>query len=212
MIVAAQRLGTSSIGSEAQLPSGAPRLHPMGTTTRRRAASQAVQEAQATKRPRRDTRQRSASPLAAQAQAPTPSRRGRADAPEAKRERSGSQVAGRTKAARASAEPTGVKGKGRAMATAATAPAAATSAAPIPINRAPVLTLWAAVVAQRQGFSWEEALTFGKQVSGILAQSKGRSLGIYEEKERSEASAGGTCTAPLPANTSPWAAGSPEIC
>lgn len=72
------------------------------------------------------------------------------------------------------------------MATAATAPAAATSAAPIPINRAPVLTLWAAVVAQRQGFSWEEALTFGKQVSGILAQSKGRSLGIYEEKERSE--------------------------
>lgn len=49
-----------------------------------------------------------------------------------------------------------------------------------------MLTLWAAVVAQRQGFSWDEALTFGKEVSGILAQSKGRSLGIYEAKERSE--------------------------
>ncbi len=30
------------------------------------------------------------------------------------------------------------------------------------INRAPVLTLWVAVVAERQGYSWEEALTFGR--------------------------------------------------
>jgi len=29
------------------------------------------------------------------------------------------------------------------------------------INRAPVLTLWAAVVAERLGFEWEEALTLG---------------------------------------------------
>ena len=53
-------------------------------------------------------------------------------------------------------------------------------------NRAPVLTLWAAVVAQRQGFSWEESLTFGRYVSGILAQSKGRSLGLYEEHEKTD--------------------------
>ncbi|MHA2315883.1 MAG: hypothetical protein ACXACF_11515 [Candidatus Hermodarchaeia archaeon] len=32
------------------------------------------------------------------------------------------------------------------------------------INRAPVLTLWAAVVAERLGFAWEEALSLGKAV------------------------------------------------
>jgi hypothetical protein len=57
----------------------------------------------------------------------------------------------------------------------------------ITINRAPVLTLWAAIVAERQGYSFEEGLTIGRWVSGVLAQSKGRALGIYEAKERSEA-------------------------
>jgi hypothetical protein len=57
----------------------------------------------------------------------------------------------------------------------------------VTINRAPVLALWAAVVAQRQGYSFEEGLTFGKWVSGTLAQSKGRRLGIFEARERSEA-------------------------
>ena len=56
----------------------------------------------------------------------------------------------------------------------------------IAINRAPVLNLWVAVVAQRQGYSFEEGLTFGRWVSGTLAQSKGRSLGIFEAKEVSE--------------------------
>ena len=32
----------------------------------------------------------------------------------------------------------------------------------VTINRAPVLTLWAAVVAERLGFSGDEALTLGK--------------------------------------------------
>ncbi len=32
----------------------------------------------------------------------------------------------------------------------------------IKINRAPVLTLWAAVVAERLGLDWEEALTLGR--------------------------------------------------
>ena len=52
----------------------------------------------------------------------------------------------------------------------------------IKINRAPVLTLWAAVVAERMGYKKDEALTLGKAVAGLNAQSKGRRLGIYEEK------------------------------
>ena len=53
----------------------------------------------------------------------------------------------------------------------------------IKINRAPVLTLWAAVVAERLGHNKSEALTLGKAVAGLNAQSKGRRLGIYEEKK-----------------------------
>ncbi len=49
----------------------------------------------------------------------------------------------------------------------------------VQINRAPVLTLWAAVVAARAGYRWEEALTLGRAVAGLNAQSKGRRLGIF---------------------------------
>jgi hypothetical protein len=56
----------------------------------------------------------------------------------------------------------------------------------IKINRAPVLTLWAAVVAERLGYDEETALTLGKAVAGLNAQSKGRRLGIYEEKTEEE--------------------------
>jgi hypothetical protein len=49
------------------------------------------------------------------------------------------------------------------------------------INRAPVLTLWAAVVAERLGYDHEAALTLGKAVAGLKAQSKGWRLGIVEE-------------------------------
>jgi len=56
----------------------------------------------------------------------------------------------------------------------------------IKINRAPVLTLWAAIVAERLGYKKDEALTFGKAVAGLNAQSKGRRLGIYEEKKDEE--------------------------
>lgn len=51
----------------------------------------------------------------------------------------------------------------------------------IKINRAPVLTLWAAVVAERLGYEPDTALTLGKAVAGLNAQSKGRRLGIYDE-------------------------------
>src|SRR5512140_328394 len=54
------------------------------------------------------------------------------------------------------------------------------------INRAPVLTLWAAVVAERQGHNWNEALTLGRAVAGLNAQSKGRRIGIYEQKTEEE--------------------------
>ncbi|UCC69484.1 MAG: hypothetical protein JSV79_06145 [Armatimonadota bacterium] len=49
------------------------------------------------------------------------------------------------------------------------------------VNRAPVLTLWGAVVAARMGYQWEEALTLGKAVAGLNAQAKGRRLGIFAE-------------------------------
>ena len=48
------------------------------------------------------------------------------------------------------------------------------------INRAPVLTLWATTVAERLGFDRDEALTLGKAVAGLTAQSKGRRLGIFK--------------------------------
>jgi hypothetical protein len=41
----------------------------------------------------------------------------------------------------------------------------------VKVNRAPVLTLWAAVVAERLGYERDEALTLGKAVAGLNAQS-----------------------------------------
>jgi len=48
----------------------------------------------------------------------------------------------------------------------------------IQVNRAPVLALWAAVVAERLGFTHDEALTLGRAVAGLNAYSKGVSLGL----------------------------------
>ena len=80
---------------------------------------------------------------------------------------------------------------------------------PISINRAPVLTLWAAVVAERLGFDEDEALTLGKAVAGLNAQAKGRRLGIFKpheekpkkarEKERGEEFWIELCGRPVPA-------------
>ena len=94
----------------------------------------------------------------------------------------------------------------------------------IAINRAPVLTLWASVVAQRLGFAEDEALTLGKALAGLNAYSKGRRLGIlppHEEKakkhgRRSRASGSGSrswvnpCPPPTPTTASgPSEAASP---
>lgn len=48
------------------------------------------------------------------------------------------------------------------------------------INRAPVLTLWAAVVAEILGFDYDEALTLGRAVAGLNAYSKGLALGLFQ--------------------------------
>jgi hypothetical protein len=53
----------------------------------------------------------------------------------------------------------------------------------VTINRAPVLALWATVVAERLGFSRDEALSLGKAVTGLNAQAKGQHLGIYKKHE-----------------------------
>ncbi len=51
----------------------------------------------------------------------------------------------------------------------------------IEINRAPVLTLWAVIVAERTGYDHQAALSLGKAVAGLNAQAKGRSVGIYKK-------------------------------
>jgi hypothetical protein len=56
----------------------------------------------------------------------------------------------------------------------------------IMVNRAPVLTLWASVVAERLGFDHGEALTLGRAVAGLNAYSKGVSLGLYEPTPEAE--------------------------
>jgi hypothetical protein len=49
------------------------------------------------------------------------------------------------------------------------------------INRAPVITLWASIVAERMGYDHKTALTLGKAVASLNAQSKGKRLGIFEK-------------------------------
>lgn len=54
------------------------------------------------------------------------------------------------------------------------------------INRAPVLTLWVAVVAEREGYTFEEGLSFGKFISGLFARTKGKRIGIFDDEMESE--------------------------
>jgi hypothetical protein len=83
----------------------------------------------------------------------------------------------------------------------------------VSVNRAPVLTLWAAVVARRLGFAEAEALTLGRAVAGLNAYSKGRKLGIFKpdeekakkarEKEPEVAFAIDICGRAVPARNTP---------
>ncbi|HEX7588598.1 MAG TPA: hypothetical protein VF478_09810 [Anaerolineae bacterium] len=56
----------------------------------------------------------------------------------------------------------------------------------ITINRAPVLTLWATIVAERLGYKHAEALTLAKALTGSTAQAHGQALGIYTPKDKKD--------------------------
>ena len=56
----------------------------------------------------------------------------------------------------------------------------------IQVNRAPVLTLWAAVVAERLGFDAPAALTLGRALAGLNAQAKGQHLGIFHPPDHKD--------------------------
>jgi hypothetical protein len=58
-----------------------------------------------------------------------------------------------------------------------------TASAPVRVNRAPVLTLWAAIVAERLGHAEDTALSLASAVAGTAARAKARRLGIAEETE-----------------------------
>jgi hypothetical protein len=61
---------------------------------------------------------------------------------------------------------------------------------PLRVNRAPVLTVWAAVVAGRLGHPPDVALTLGRAVAGASAQAKARRLGIADNDKGEERAAG----------------------
>ncbi len=53
----------------------------------------------------------------------------------------------------------------------------------IRVNRAPVLTLWAAIVAERLGHDEDAAITLGRAVAGASARVKARSIGLEERRD-----------------------------
>jgi hypothetical protein len=53
---------------------------------------------------------------------------------------------------------------------------------PLVVNRAPVLTLWAAVVAERLGHPADTALTLGRAVAGSSARVKAGNIGRDERQ------------------------------
>ncbi len=55
----------------------------------------------------------------------------------------------------------------------------------IQVNRAPVLTLWAAIVAERLGHDADAAITLGRAVAGSSARIKARAIGLEEKREDS---------------------------
>lgn len=57
----------------------------------------------------------------------------------------------------------------------------------IHVNRAPVLTFWAAVVAERLGHPPDTALSLASAVAGTAAHAKAQRLGLTEERERQPA-------------------------
>ncbi len=56
----------------------------------------------------------------------------------------------------------------------------------IRVNRAPVLTLWAAIVAERLGHDEAAAITLGRAVAGASARVKARSIGLEDRDEHTQ--------------------------
>jgi len=81
----------------------------------------------------------------------------------------------------------------------------------IRVKRAPVLTLWAAIVAERLGHDADAAITLGRAVAGSSARVKAHAIGLEEKREdggvREGASLprGKRCT--CSAATCPWLSG-----
>ncbi len=53
----------------------------------------------------------------------------------------------------------------------------------IRVNRAPVLTLWAAIVAEHLGHDADAAITLGRAVAGSSARVKARAIGLEEPRD-----------------------------
>ena len=51
------------------------------------------------------------------------------------------------------------------------------------VDRTPVLTLWAAIVAERLGHDSDAAITLGRAVAGSGARVKARAIGLEEKRE-----------------------------
>jgi hypothetical protein len=66
----------------------------------------------------------------------------------------------------------------------------AESNGPLRVNRAPVLTLWAAIVAERLGHPADTAMSLASHVAGTAARAKARRLGIAEEHDQRSAAPG----------------------
>lgn len=54
----------------------------------------------------------------------------------------------------------------------------------IVINRSPLLTLWVAIVAEREGNASDDCFKAGKAIAQMLALARGRSLGIFDASDR----------------------------
>jgi hypothetical protein len=68
---------------------------------------------------------------------------------------------------------------------------------PLVINRAPVFTLWAAVVAERLGHPADTALTLGRAVAGSSARVKARNIGRDERQADPDADSSALAVAHL---------------
>ena len=56
----------------------------------------------------------------------------------------------------------------------------------IRVNRAPVLTLWAAIIAERLGHDADAAITLGRAVAGSSARIKARAIGLEEKRKHGD--------------------------